>query len=148
MSEAIVLVGLSGSGKSSVGRQIASRLGRPFLDLDDAITRRTGRTPARLIESEGEAAFRALEAAEVDAAVRVPDVVIATGGGAVIDPLSRWALWGAGVTVWLDGPDDRLVARVSRHAETRPLLTGDPAARLARQRTEREPFYAAADVRV
>lgn len=148
MPEAVVFVGLSGSGKSSVGRQVASRLGRPFLDLDDAITRRTGRTPARLIETEGEAAFRAIEAAEVQAAVRVPDVVIATGGGAVIDPISRWTLWGAGVSVWLDGPDDRLVSRVRRHAETRPLLSGDPSTRLARQRVEREPFYAAADVRL
>jgi 3-dehydroquinate synthetase/shikimate kinase len=148
MPEAIVLVGLSGSGKSSVGRQVATRLGRPFLDLDDAITRRTGRTPARLIETDGEAAFRAIEAAEVEAAVRVPDVVIATGGGAVIDPISRWTLWDAGVSVWLDGADERLVSRVRRHAETRPLLSGDPAARLARQRAEREPFYAAADARV
>jgi 3-dehydroquinate synthetase/shikimate kinase len=148
MPDAIVLVGLSGSGKSSVGRHLASRLGRPFLDLDDAITRRTGRTPAKIIEVEGEAAFRAIEAAEVGAAVSVPDVVIATGGGAVIDPLSRWRLWDAGMSVWLDGPDDRLVARVSRHAETRPLLAGDPAARLARQRAEREPFYAAADIRL
>lgn len=148
MPEAIVLVGLSGSGKSSVGRQIASRLGRPFLDLDDAIARRTGNTPARLIEARGEAAFRTIEAAEVQAAVRVPDVVIATGGGAVLDPLSRWSLWGAGVTVWLDGPDDRLVERVRRHAETRPLLAGDPATRIARQRAERELFYGAADARV
>lgn len=148
MPDAIVLVGLSGSGKSSVGRQVASRLGRPFLDLDDAITRRTGSTPARLIETEGEAVFRAIEAAEVQAAVTVPDVVIATGGGAVIDPLSRWTLWRAGVSVWLDGPDERLVERVSRHTETRPLLSGDPASRLARQRADREPFYAAADVRL
>lgn len=148
MPEAIVLVGLSGSGKSSVGRQVASRLGRPFLDLDDAISRRTGRTPARLIETQGEAAFRAVEAAEVQAAVRVPDVVIATGGGAVIDPVSRWTLWGAGLSVWLDGPDERLVSRVRRHAETRPLLSGDASARLAHQRAEREPFYAAADVKV
>ncbi len=148
MPDAIVLVGLSGSGKSSVGRQIASRLGRPFLDLDDAITRRTGSTPAGLIETQGEAAFRAIEAAEVQAAVTVPDVVIATGGGAIIDPISRWTLWRAGLSVWLDGPDDRLVERVSRHAETRPLLSGDPASRLARQRAEREPFYAAADVRI
>ncbi len=148
MPDAIVLVGLSGSGKSSVGRQVASRLGRPFLDLDDAITRRTGSTPAQLIETRGEAAFRAIEAAEVQTAVRVPDVVIATGGGAVIDPLSRFALWDAGTSVWLDGPDERLVGRVSRHAETRPLLAGDPAARIARQRAEREPFYAAADARI
>ncbi|MBX3032206.1 MAG: iron-containing alcohol dehydrogenase [Chloroflexi bacterium] len=148
MPDAIVLVGLSGSGKSSVGRQVAERLGRPFLDLDDAITRHTGRTPARLIEQDGEAAFRAIEAAEVQAAVAVPDVVIATGGGAVIDPLSRWQLWEAGIPVWLDAPDERLTERVRRHAEKRPLLAGDPRARLAALRREREPFYAAAEVRI
>ncbi len=148
MPDAIILVGLSGSGKSTVGRQVAERLGRPFLDLDDAITRRTGCTPARLIEQDGEAAFRHVEAAEVQAAVAVPDVVIATGGGAVIDPLSRWALWEAGTPVWLDAPDERLTERVRRHAEKRPLLAGDAATRLASLRREREPFYAAAEVRI
>jgi shikimate kinase/3-dehydroquinate synthase len=148
MSEAIVLVGLPGCGKTSVGRVVAERLGRPFLDLDEAITRRAGRTPARLLEEEGEAAFRRIEAAEAQAAVAIPDVVIAPGGGAVIDPLSRWTLFDAGVSVWLDVPDGRLVQRVARHVGSRPLLAGDPAARLASLRAEREPLYAAADIRI
>jgi 3-dehydroquinate synthetase/shikimate kinase len=148
MPERIVLVGMPGSGKTSVGRAVAERLGRPFLDLDEAITRRTGRTPGRIFEEDGEAAFRAIEAAEVRSAVAIPDVVLATGGGAVIDPLSRWALWDAGVSVFLDVGDERLVERVGRHAETRPVLAGDPTARLARLRAEREPLYAAADIRI
>jgi 3-dehydroquinate synthetase/shikimate kinase len=148
MPESIVLVGLPGSGKTSVGRAIAERLGRPFLDLDEAINRRTGRTPGRIIDEDGEAAFRALEAAEVRAAAAIPDVVLATGGGAIIDPLSRWALWDAGVSVFLDVDDERLLERVGRHAETRPLLAGDPVVHLARLRAEREPFYASADIRI
>jgi len=148
MPESIVLVGLPGSGKTSVGRAIAERLGRPFLDLDEAITRRTGRTPGRIIDEDGEAAFRALEAAEVRAAAAIPDAVLATGGGAVIDPLSRWTLWDAGVSVFLDVDDERLLERVGRHAETRPLLAGDPVVHLARLRAEREPFYASADIRI
>lgn len=148
MSEPIVLVGMPGSGKTSVGRTVAERLGRPFLDLDEAITRRTGRTPGRILEEDGEAAFRAIEAAEVRSVVEIPDLVLATGGGAIIDPLSRWTLWDAGVSVWLDVEDDRLLDRVGRHAETRPLLAGDPGVHLARLRAAREPFYAAADVRI
>ncbi len=148
MPERIVLVGMPGSGKTSVGRAVAERLGRPFLDLDEAITRRTGRTPARMIEEDGEAAFRAVEAAETMAAATIPDAVLATGGGAIIDPLSRWALWDAGVSVFLDVDDERLLERVARHADTRPLLSGDPAERLARLRTDREPFYAAAHIRI
>ena len=97
MPDAIVLVGLSASGKSSVGRMVAESLGRPFIDVDAPHQRtQTGSSPARIIERDGEARFREVEAAEVRRAVAVPGAVIATGGGAVIDPLSRWALWEAG----------------------------------------------------
>ena len=81
-------------------------------------------------------------------AADVPGAVIATGGGAVIDPLSRWALWEAGTSVWLDAPDERLAERVRRSGERRPLVARDPLAALARLRAAREPFYAAADHRV
>jgi shikimate kinase / 3-dehydroquinate synthase len=145
MPEAIVLVGLSGSGKTAVGRFIAARLGRPFLDLDDEVERTTGRSPAELISRLGEPAFRALESDAVAAASTVPHAVIATGGGAVIDPLNRWALWEAGLAVWLDAPDAVLLERLRRDIVDRPLLRGDGAAALAALRVAREPFYRAAD---
>jgi shikimate kinase / 3-dehydroquinate synthase len=148
MPDAIILVGLSASGKSSVGRLVAESLGRPFVDVDARITQQAGSSPARIIERDGEARFREIEAAEVRRAVAVPDAVIATGGGAVVDPLSRWAMWQAGTSVWLDAPDDRLAERLRRSDQRRPLVAGDPMQALARLRAARAPFYAAADIRV
>ena len=148
MSDAIVLVGLSASGKSSVGRLVAEVLGRPFVDVDAQIAARAGCSPARIIERDGEARFREIEAAEVTRAVAVAGAVIATGGGAVIDPLSRWALWDAGTVVWLDASDDRLASRLRHSDVRRPMVAGDPLAALGRLRAAREPFYAAADIRV
>ena len=92
MSDAIVLVGLSGAGKSSVAATVAERLGRPLIDLDLDITARQGAPPSEIIETRGEAAFRADEAAAVALACDVDGAVIATGGGAVIDPLNRLSL--------------------------------------------------------
>jgi 3-dehydroquinate synthetase/shikimate kinase len=148
MSDAIVLVGLSGSGKSTVAAALAERLDRPLIDLDQDIADRLGASASEIIETRGEAAFRADEAAAVALATRVDGAVIATGGGAVIDPLSRWALWSAGTVAWLDAPDEVLLERLSAHDEARPLLAGDAAGRLATQRTRRERFYRAADVRI
>ena len=148
MPDAIALVGLSASGKSSVGKLVAQALARPFVDVDAQIAARAGCSPARIIERDGEARFRELEAAEVTRAVAVAGAVIATGGGAVVDPLSRWALWDAGTVVWLDAPDGRLAGRL-RHSEVRrPMVAGDPLVALGRLRADREPFYAAADIRV
>lgn len=148
MSDAIVLVGLSGSGKSTVAAAVAERLGRPLIDLDQDITDRLGAHPSEIIETRGEAAFRADEAAAVALAAAVDGAVIATGGGAVIDPLNRWELWDAGLVVWLDAPDEMLLSRLAAHDETRPLLAGDAAVRIARQRARRERFYRAADARI
>ena len=148
MSSAIVLVGLSGSGKSTVAAAVAERLGRPLVDLDQDIADRLGAHPAHIIETRGEAAFRTDEAAAVALACAVEGAVVATGGGAVIDPLSRWALWNAGLVCWLDAPDEVLLERLAGHAEKRPLLGGDAAGRLVTQRIGRERFYRAADVRI
>jgi shikimate kinase len=124
MPDAIVLVGLSGSGKSTLGRALADRLGRPLLDLDAGIEAEQGAHPAKLIREHGEGRFREIESAAVERACRVAGAVIATGGGAVVDPLNRWRLWDAGPIVWLDAPDEVLLARLARHAEERPLLDG------------------------
>jgi shikimate kinase/3-dehydroquinate synthase len=148
MPDAITLVGLSGSGKSSVGRALAARLDRPFIDLDDLITARAGATPTDLIRGRGEPAFRALESEAVVEACRVPGAVIATGGGAVVDPLNRWAMWDAGRVAWLDAADEVLLARLTADAVERPMLDGGAIASMARLRAARTPFYRAADVRI
>lgn len=148
MSDALVLVGLPGSGKSAAGRRVAALLGRPFVDLDARIAEREGRTSAEIIAADGEPAFRRCEAAAVAESVAIPGVVIATGGGAPIDPLNRWALWGAGRVAWLDAPDAVLLARLAADSVPRPLLAGDAAGALAATRAARERYYAAADVRI
>ena len=81
-------------------------------------------------------------------ACEIPGAIIATGAGAVVDPLNRWRLWEAGTVAWLDAPDDVLLARLAAHDEERPMLDGDPAGRLATLRTARTPFYRAADLHV
>ncbi len=148
VSDAIVLVGLSGSGKSTVATLVAARLGRPLVDLDREIESREGAHPAELINTRGEAAFRAIESAAVERACGIGGAVIATGGGAVVDPLNRWALWHAGVVVWLDLPDEVLSGRLEGHAEERPMLAGNTLAQLVAMRAARTRFYRAADVRV
>jgi len=148
MPDAIVLVGLSGSGKSTVAAAIAARLSRPLVDLDVEIERREGAHPAELIKTRGEAEFRRLEAAAVARAVAMDGAVIATGGGAVVDPLNRWALWHAGLVAWLDGPDEVLIGRLARDDEARPLLEGNALGRMVAMRGARAAFYRAADVRI
>jgi shikimate kinase/3-dehydroquinate synthase len=148
VSDAIVLVGLSGSGKSTIGAAVAARLDRPVIDLDAEIARHEGTSPAELIATRGEQVFREIEARAVVGACEVEGAVIATGGGAVIDPLNRWALWNAGTVLWLDAPDEQLVERLRLDDEQRPLLAGDPLQRIAALRTAREPFYRAADLRI
>jgi shikimate kinase / 3-dehydroquinate synthase len=148
MPDAIVLVGLSGSGKSSVAAAVARRLERPLVDLDVEIERAEGAHPAEIIPTRGEAVFRAIEANAVERACAVEGAVIATGGGAVIDPLNRWALWHAGFVVWLDAPDEVLLGRLERHQERRPMLAGGALARMVAMRQARARFYRAADVRI
>jgi shikimate kinase len=134
----VYLVGMPGSGKSTVGGELAGRLGVPFVDLDAEIERREGRTIAEIFASAGEAAFRALEAKElVRAATRDPSVV-ACGGGVVLEPANRITLRNTGTCVFLDVPIDVLRERV-RPSEERPLIrhAGDLDELLA----QREPLY-------
>jgi shikimate kinase / 3-dehydroquinate synthase len=145
MPDGIVLVGMPGSGKSVVGRRVAEILGRPFIDTDELIERSTGRTPADHIRADGEPAFRNLERQAVTDACAEPGAVVAAGGGAVLDPLNRWAMMEHGLRVQLDAPIETLVARLARAAPPRPLLGADIRAGLERTADERAAVYAAVD---
>jgi shikimate kinase len=120
----LVLVGLMGAGKTTVGKVCAERLGRGFVDTDDLVEAGAGVAVADVFAAEGESGFRAREAAAVADAVASPEpLVIACGGGAVLDPANRRALRNAGVVVWLRASPDELGARVGE-GSGRPLLAG------------------------
>lgn len=144
----IVLVGLMGAGKSTVGRRLARRLGLPFVDTDSAIEDATGRPWGELFERYGEADFRdgerRLVARIVDGEVRV----ISTGGGVFVDPRTRELLNSRAITVWLDAPVDVLADRTARR-NTRPLLrNGNPRATLEQLSKDEAPSYAEAHIRI
>jgi len=141
----IWLMGMMGAGKSSVGRALAVRLARPFVDTDAEVERAVGSSVAEIFALEGEPAFRRRECAAVEACAD-SDAVVALGGGAVVQPqLAR--LVAAGASVYLRARPETLLARVG-DAEARPLLAGlDAAGRLTRVQellSAREPAYAAA----
>ncbi|MFL5670324.1 MAG: shikimate kinase, partial [Chloroflexota bacterium] len=148
----VVLVGLPGSGKSVVGRRLASRHAATFIDLDERIESGIGRTIPEIFEEDGEAAFRALERAAIadlgpaDPAAEVRRV-ISTGGGAIVDPRNRWALYRGRTSVWLDGRPEVLAQRLRRSPHVRPLVTSrDPIGTLRELGARRERFYAAATI--
>lgn len=149
----IVLVGLPGSGKSVVGRRLAHRHGAAFIDLDDLVERSDGRPIPDIFAEDGEAAFRTLERQAITGlgpADTAPAIsrVIATGGGAVVEPANRWALYRGRVTVWLDGRPEVLAQRLRRSPNVRPLVTGhDPIGTIRGLAQRRERYYAAADIR-
>ncbi|MEA2650406.1 MAG: shikimate kinase / 3-dehydroquinate synthase [Chloroflexota bacterium] len=144
----IVLVGMPASGKSTVGQLVAQRLDRPFVDTDELVAARTGMQMADLIRVQGEPAARAEESKAVEEACAVPGAVISTGGGAVLDPLNRWALWHHGTVAWLDISGDELLRRVATDDIARPTLEPYGAERLATVLAERAPAYRAADHRL
>ena len=150
----IVLVGLPGSGKSVVGKRLAARHGATFVDLDAQIEHRDGRPIPTIFSEDGEAAFRTLErhaVADLGPADDEPGVrrVVATGGGAVLDPRNRWALYRGRMSVWLDGRPEVLAQRLRRSVHVRPLVMGrDPIGSIRDLAARRERFYAAADVRI
>jgi shikimate kinase len=144
----VVLVGLMGVGKSTVGRRLAKRLGLPFVDSDSAIEDAAGYSPAEIFERYGEQDFRdgerRLVARLVDGDIRV----IATGGGAYVDPRTRELLNDRAITVWLDAPVDILADRTSRRDTRAQLREGDPKATLERLWNERRPSYEQAHIHV
>jgi len=145
----IVLVGLMGAGKSTVGRRLARRLGVPFVDSDAAIQDAAGLSPAEVFERYGEQEFRDGERRLVARLVDEGQVsVIATGGGAFIDPRTRELLNRRAITVWLDAPVDILTERTSRRDTRVQLRNGDPKATLERLASERRQAYEQAHLHI
>jgi shikimate kinase len=139
----LVLVGLMGAGKSTVGSRCAERLGRPFVDTDDEIVTRAGMPFDEVWRTGGEARFRELEREVVADVCAAPDpLVIASGGGAIVDPDNRRCFRASGVVVWLHAPTAVLAARVG-DGSSRPLLAGDPEGALARLGAARQDAYEA-----
>ncbi len=144
----VVLVGLMGVGKSTVGRKLAMMLGRDFVDADDAIVEAAQRSIPEIFATFGEAYFRDGERRVIARLIDEGHGVIATGGGAFVDPATRQRVLDRAIAVWIDCDIDTLVERTSRRP-TRPLLQqGDPHAILSRLAAERAPFYAEAPIRV
>jgi shikimate kinase len=137
----IFLVGLMGAGKTSVGKLLAKRLGKAFYDCDQELERATGVKIPVIFEIEGEAGFRAREARMLAELAGHRDIVLATGGGAVLSAENRKLLAGNGVVVYLRAVVADLWAR-TRHDRNRPLLkTTEPRARLEQLFAERDPLY-------
>jgi shikimate kinase len=139
-----VLIGMMGAGKSTVGSELAARLGWRLVDSDAHVEARTGRTVAEIWATEGEPAFRRLEAlalTEALAATAEEPAVIAAAGGVVLDPANRALLRQHPPVVWLRARLDTLAERVGT-GSGRPLLAGDPRGALARLLAERAPLYA------
>jgi shikimate kinase len=144
----IVLVGLMGVGKTTVGRRLAHRLALPFVDADHEIEQAAGMTVSEIFERFGEPYFRDGERRVIQRLVDGSPKVIATGGGAFIDEATRTLILAEAIAVWLDAHPDVLAERVRRR-DTRPLLRGrDPRQVLADLAERRNPFYSLAHVRV
>jgi 5-deoxy-5-amino-3-dehydroquinate synthase len=138
----VVLVGMMGAGKTTVGRRLAALLGRRLVDSDELIEARTGRTVREIFETDGEPAFRELETAALVEALATPEpLVIAAAGGVLLRPENRDALQRSGAqVVWLRA-DPAVLARRATRGTHRPLLDGDPEGAMRRLLPEREPLY-------
>jgi len=137
----IFLVGLMGAGKTTIGKLLAKRLHKTFIDCDHELEHRTGVKIPLIFELEGEAGFREREVALIQELSQREDVVLATGGGAVLSPENRAALAQNGTVVYLNALVEDLYAR-TKHDKNRPLLqTADPQAKLDELYRQRDPLY-------
>ena len=148
LDKPIVLVGLMGAGKSTVGKRLANALGVDFVDSDNEIAEAAGCSISEIFETYGETMFRDLEKRVLTRLLSSPPCVIATGGGAFINEDIRTEIKSRTLSIWLRADLDVLVERVSRR-DTRPLLkTGDKREILQRLMDERYPIYAQADITI
>jgi len=137
----VFLVGMMGAGKTTIGRLLARQTGKEFIDSDEEIQRRTGVTIPHIFDVEGEAGFRQREAAAINDLVKHDNIVLATGGGAVLSEENRVALQQNGMVVYLKSSVHDLWQR-TRHDRNRPLLqTADPRAKLRELYEQRDPLY-------
>jgi shikimate kinase len=144
----VVLVGMMGVGKSTVGRKLATLLDLPFRDADDEIAEAAQMSVSEIFERFGEDYFRDGERRVITRLIEGGPAVIATGGGAFVQPETRALILERGIAVWLDSDVDTLVERV-RRKDTRPLLRGgDPREIVTKLKAEREPAYAEAPIHV
>jgi len=147
-TRSVVLVGMMGAGKSTIGRRLASRLRLPFLDADTEIEAAAGMSIPDIFESHGEPHFRDGEARVIARLLDNGPVVLATGGGAFLREETRNRIRDKAVSIWLKAEADIIMRRVKRRAD-RPLLkTADPAGTVERLIGEREPFYQHADLMI
>lgn len=146
LTKPVVLVGLMGAGKSTIGRRLSAALNLPFMDSDNEIAEAAGCSISDIFESYGEAIFRDLEKRVLLRLITSAPCIIATGGGAFINPDIRAEIKEKAISVWLKADLSVLLERVSRR-DTRPLLkTGDKGEILGRLMQERYPVYAEADI--
>ncbi len=146
LPKTLVLVGLMGAGKSAIGRRLGEQINVPFADSDAEIEERQGCSVSDIFEYAGEPAFRKMERETIAADLERPPHILATGGGAFIQPETRAIIKARGISVWLKADIEVLLERVSRKS-TRPLLEqGDKHTVLARLMEERYPIYAEANI--
>lgn len=144
----IVLVGMMGAGKSSVGRKLAGKLALAFVDADNEIETAAGMSIPDIFETRGEAEFRAGEARVIARLLETGPQVLATGGGAFMNPDTRAAIRAKGISVWLRADFDVLMKRIKRRSDRPMLKTDDPAVTLRTLIEQRYPVYAEADITV
>jgi shikimate kinase len=144
----LVLVGMMGAGKSSVGRKLAARLGLPFVDADAEIELAAGMSISDIFDKHGEPYFRAGEARVIARLLDGGPQVLATGGGAFMNPETRAAVRAKAISLWLKAEYEVLLRRIKRRSDRPMLKTDDPAETLKQLLQEREPFYAEADLAV
>lgn len=148
VDRSIVLVGLMGAGKTTVGRRLARRLGLDFVDSDHEIEEAAQMSVAEIFEKYGEDYFRSGERRVIARLMEGPPMVLATGGGAFVNDETRALIIEKSIAIWLDAPIEVLVERTGRR-DTRPLLKqGDPSAILSDLMEKRGPIYAEAHIRV
>ena len=144
----IILTGFMGTGKTTIGKRLAKRLGWPFVDIDELIEASAKKPVPRIFAEHGEPVFRRLEERIIRRAVRGDQQVIATGGGAFVDPKNRSRLRASGPVVCLTASPQAILQRVGRRLDARPMLSGsmNPLSRIKALLRQRAPVYALADL--